>query len=142
MRVAIPQPNLDAAGANEYAHVALANVQREYPTQAVYHLTGPGPLLPPRALHPSFYGSYDWHSCVEMHWVLIRLLRLFPALDRQREIREALDRHLGAEPLAAEARFFAEPERRAFERPYGWGWLLMLAEELRTAKGECLRTAH
>ncbi len=133
MRAAIPLPNLDATRANDYARVAQANIQREYPTQAVYHLTGPGPLQPPRALHPSFYGSYDWHSCVEMHWVLIRLLRLFPDLDGQRETRALLDRHLGAEPLAAEARFFAEPERRAFERPYGWGWLLMLAEELALA---------
>ncbi|MFC3763250.1 DUF2891 family protein [Tenggerimyces flavus] len=27
---------------------------------------------------PVFYGSYDWHSCVEMHWVLMRLLRAVP----------------------------------------------------------------
>ncbi len=32
----------------------------------------------PMALHPAFYGSYDWHSSVHGHWMLARLLRLFP----------------------------------------------------------------
>ncbi|HET6575649.1 MAG TPA: DUF2891 domain-containing protein, partial [Fimbriiglobus sp.] len=30
----------------------------------------------------------------------------------------------------AEAAYFARPESKSFERPYGWAWLLKLAEEL------------
>ena len=29
--------------------------------------------LTPRALHPAFYGSYDWHSAVHGHWLLVRV---------------------------------------------------------------------
>ena len=34
----------------------------------------------PKALHPAFYGCYDWHSSVHGHWMLVRLLRMFPNL--------------------------------------------------------------
>jgi hypothetical protein len=114
--------------AEPYARVALANIQREYPASMPYFITGPGPLPLPRDLHPSFYGSLDWHSSVEMHWVLVRLLRLFPALAPGTEIRAALDDHLSADKLATEAGHFTT--YRGFERPYGWGWALRLAHEL------------
>ena len=144
MREAALRSRLLHERSGDYARVALANIQREFPTQAVYHLTAPGRLAPPRDQHPAFYGSYDWHSCVEMHWVLVRLLRLYPDLAGSAEIRGVLGRHLSAEALATEARVFADPARRSFERPYGWGWLLMLAEELALlddADGEAWR-AH
>jgi Protein of unknown function (DUF2891) len=63
----------EAAG---YARVALANIGREFPTVVHHAMTGPGDLpVRPGELTPVFYGSYDWHSCVEMHWLLVRLLR-------------------------------------------------------------------
>jgi hypothetical protein len=114
--------------AEPYARVALANIQREYPASVPYFITGPGPLRLPRELHPSFYGSLDWHSCVEMHWVLVRLVRRFPALAPATEIRAVLDDHLSADKLAIEAAYFTA--HRGFERPYGWGWALRLAHEL------------
>ena len=33
-----------------------------------------------RELHPIFYGSFDWHSCVHGYWMLARLLARFPAM--------------------------------------------------------------
>jgi hypothetical protein len=36
-----------------------------------------------------------------------------------------------AENLKAEADYFARNESKPFERPYGWAWLLKLAEEVR-----------
>src|SRR5262249_61747608 len=39
--------------------------------------------------------------------------------------------HLTSDNLKAEADYFARPESKSFERPYGWAWLLQLAEELR-----------
>jgi len=116
------------ANAAAYARVAIANIKREYPTSVSYQLTGPGPLPSPRELHPAFFGSLDWHSCVEMHWVLVRLLRLFPGLALAAEMRAALDADLTADALAVEARYI--DEHRGFERPYGWGWALTLANEL------------
>lgn len=111
-----------------FARVALANVQREYPRKVDYLLTGPLPPLPPRACHPAFYGSYDWHSAVHMHWLLARLLRLFPALES--EVAPVLEKHLSAECLARELAFFRGPGGATFERPYGWAWLLELQAEL------------
>ncbi len=82
------------------------------------------------ALHPAFYGSYDWHSSVHGHWMLVRLLRLFPDLKEAPEIRAVLGAHLTAENLKVEADYFARKESKSFERPYGWAWLLKLAQEL------------
>ena len=91
-------------------------------------LNAPGPLVPPRELHPAFFGSFDWHSCVEMHWILVRLLRLFPTIALGSDMRATLDETLTASALAIEARYI--DEHRLFERPYGWGWALRLADEL------------
>ncbi len=124
---------IDAALAGRLARVALANIEREYPHHEGILQTGPQDAPGrPRALHPSFYGSFDWHSCVEMHWLLVRLLRAASDGLPEAAIRAALDEHLAAEPLRAEAGFFARPEQRANERPYGWGWLLMLHHEAAT----------
>jgi len=119
-----------AENAEAYARVALANIEREFPHSEGLHRSEPGTVPRPRDLHPAFYGSLDWHSCVEMHWVLVRLLRLEPARIPAAEARAALETHLSAEPLAAEARFFADPDNQSAERPYGWGWALRLAWEL------------
>ena len=114
--------------AGTYARVAIANVQREYPVHLAYLVTGPGPLPLPRERHPAFYGSFDWHSCVHMHWSLVRLARMFPDLPTMNETRRVLDRHLTREAIEREAAYLAE--HRSFERPYGWAWGLMLAAEI------------
>ncbi len=63
--------------ADPYLDVALENIVREYPIYPWYIATGPGAYPTHREAHPVFFGSFDWHSCVEMHWVIVRLLRLF-----------------------------------------------------------------
>ena len=108
--------------------VALANVQREYPRRLDQLLTRPDTEWRPRSLHPSFYGSYDWHSAVHMHWLLARLLRLLPSLENQ--IVPVLNAHLAPRSIATELAFFHQPGGRTFERPYGWAWLLELQAEL------------
>ncbi|HET7034490.1 MAG TPA: DUF2891 domain-containing protein [Thermomicrobiaceae bacterium] len=115
--------------APEYAGAALANIAREYPAAGMYVVDGPEPLPLPRQRHPAFYGSYDWHSCVEMHWLLVRLLRLAPDELPQAEVRAALDEHLAPQALAGELAFFSQPRYRSVERPYGWAWLLALRYE-------------
>lgn len=116
--------------ARAFARVALANVTREYPRKVDHLLlAAPGELVP-RRLHPAFYGSYDWHSAVHMHWLLARLLRLYPDMPEAGAIRAMLDAHLAPETLAVERAYFESPAGRIFERPYGWGWLLELQAEL------------
>jgi hypothetical protein len=130
------------ARAEAYARVALKNIEREFPHSEGLHQSEPGPVPRPRELHPAFYGSLDWHSCVEMHWVLVRLLRVTPDRVPEAEVRSALDTHLSAEALAAEARYFAQPDHQSSERPYGWCWALRLAAELNAfADAEAARWA-
>jgi len=121
---------LTAEDAGAFARVALANVEREYPRRLDQLITGPGQEWQPRKLHPAFFGSYDWHSAVHMHWLLARILRLHPSVPEADRIAQLLDRHLAAESIRQELAFFNGPGGKSFERPYGWAWLLELQAEL------------
>ena len=55
---------LDAALASKFAQVALGHLTREYPNKLDHVMAGDADVQSPRALHPIFYGSFDWHSCV------------------------------------------------------------------------------
>ena len=116
--------------AGAFADVALKNVTREYPRHIIHLLTAPAADLAPRALHPAFYGSYDWHSAVHMHWLLARILRTHPGLASASKIARTLDAHLSSSALQRELAYFGSPAGRTFERPYGWAWLLELQAEL------------
>ena len=123
-------PSLDAACAARFADIALANVVREYPGKPDHVLGSDDDLLPPRVLHPAFFGSYDWHSCVHMHWLLVHVRRLHPDLPKRAAIDALLDRHLESSNVAAECAYLRRPHAQSFERPYGWTWLLKFADEL------------
>jgi hypothetical protein len=116
--------------ASAFARVALANTEREYPRAIAHLMRTPQDELAPRKVHPAFFGSYDWHSAVHMHWLLVRVLRLYPMLPENGSIAAHLDAHLTPAALEAELSYIkANP---LFERPYGWAWLLALqAEALR-----------
>ena len=128
--------------ADRFAAAALGHVAREYPHVMTHAMSGPEPPFVPSEQHPIFFGSYDWHSCVHSHWLLARLLRLFPNHPFANEVRAHVDQALTPEKVAGEVAYFEPPIRRGFERPYGWGWLLKLAAELRehdAGWGEALR---
>lgn len=116
--------------ASTFARLALKGLTKEYPNKPADVLNSDKDVKGPRARHPAFYGCFDWHSSVHGHWMLVRLLRLFPDLPEKKQIRAVLAEHLTAANLQAEADTFARPNARSFERPYGWAWLLKLAEEL------------
>jgi len=122
--------SLTALLATGFARAALANVTREFPRHVQHLLTAPAPDVRQRTLHPAFYGSYDWHSAVHMHWLLARLLRTHPQLPLAQEITQRLDAHLAPDALRAELSYFESASGRTFERPYGWAWLLELQAEL------------
>ncbi len=126
MIAAVLTPDLAA----RFADLALGHVRREYPNNLDHALAGPADAATPRALHPIFYGSFDWHSCVHSHWMLARLLRRFPDMRRGADIRALFDEQFTPETVAGECAYFAAPTARGFKRPYGWAWLLKLAAEL------------
>ena len=121
---------LTAALAERFARIALGHVTREYPNKLDHVLCGIEDVKSPRALHPIFFGSFDWHSCVHSHWLLARVYRRFPALAASSEIRALLDAQFSQAKVAGEIAYLQAPSTRGFERPYGWAWLLMLHGEL------------
>jgi hypothetical protein len=120
---------LDTETANRFAQIALGHVTREYPHKLDQVLEGPEDLLGPRRLHPIFFGSFDWHSCVHGYWLLLRTLRLFPEMEAAPRVRALLDQMLTPEKAAGELAYLDRAYTGGFERPYGWAWLLALHAE-------------
>ncbi len=125
-------PQLDAGSVSAFAGLALKGIGQEFPNKLDHVMNDAGEVRRPAALHPVFSGSFDWHSSVHGHWLLVRLLKLFPDLPEAVRIRGTLDAHLTAGNVRTEVDYLNQPNRASFERTYGWAWLLKLAEELRT----------
>ncbi len=120
--------------AEKFAALALAHVGREYPNKLDHVMADASEVQGPRALHPIFFGSYDWHSCVHGYWLLARVLRRFPDLKQASEIVALFDERITKANVAVECAYLERPTSRGFERPYGWGWLLALQAELEQHK--------
>ncbi len=118
--------------ANQLASLPMACMQNEYPNKLGQTLGTPGDLQEPRILHPAFYGCFDWHSSVHGHWSLVKLLTEFPGLEKADQIRKKLQENISPGNILAELDYFLGEHNQTYERTYGWGWLLKLAEELHT----------
>jgi hypothetical protein len=123
-------PRLTSELAARFSRLALGHVEREFPNKLDHVMAGPADARTPRELHPVFFGSFDWHSCVHGYWLMARLLRLFPEHSEADAVRGLFERQFVTEKIDAEAAYLDRPESRSFERPYGWAWLLALAAEL------------
>ncbi len=121
--------SLTSETTNRYAEIALGHVTREYPHKLDHVLDGPEDVLGPRALHPIFFGSFDWHSCVHGYWLLLRTRRLFPGLPVAERVGALLDEMLTPDKVAVERAYLDRAFAGTFERPYGWAWLLALHRE-------------
>lgn len=124
-----------------FAAVALDNVTTEFP-YATQHVTrGPEDVVLPVALHPAFGTSFDWHSSVHMHWLLVSLLETEPAAGEGAAWREQaisfLSQHLSAENIAVESAYLLS--HPTWERPYGWAWAAQLVAGLQASRLPQLR---
>jgi hypothetical protein len=102
----MPTPPTDA-DLEALARVALANVATEYPFHLTHLARDESEVQSPHRLHPAFFGAYDWHSCVHMHWTLARCLRLAPDSALAAPIAEHFDARLTAAAVAAECDYSA-----------------------------------
>ncbi|MBU1012152.1 MAG: DUF2891 domain-containing protein [Bacteroidetes bacterium] len=116
--------------ASDFARLALNCVHKEYPNKTGHVMNDSTEVLSPSEMHPAFYGCFDWHSSVHGHWMLVRLLKLFPNLPEAEEIRNAINSNLKKENILKEVEYYNQEGRKSFERTYGWAWLLKLSEEL------------
>ena len=115
---------------NRLAQMALANIGRDYPNHIQHLMERDTEARLPRELHPVFSGAYDWHSAVHNYWMLVRLLRLHPDGAYAAEARALIGRRLNTPEIEEECRYFDNPRRASWERPYGLAWLLQLTAEL------------
>jgi len=114
-----------------FAGLALDCVHREYPNKIAHVMAGDEDVAPPRELTPVFYGCFDWHSAVHGHWLLVRLLRLYPQAAFATAAETALNESFQAEKVPGEVAYISHEQRASFERPYGVAWFLQLMTELR-----------
>ncbi|MBL7473369.1 DUF2891 domain-containing protein [Robertkochia sp. 1368] len=128
----VPVAELSLDEANRLSQLPLQCMQTEYPNKLGQTLNDSTQLRAPRQLHPAFYGCFDWHSSVHGHWSLVRLLKEFPGLEGEAEIRSRLLENISKEHIQAEVAYFEMEGNANYERTYGWAWLLKLAEELHT----------
>jgi len=116
---------------SRFANLALDCVHQEYPNKISHVLSSDKDVGPPRELTPVFYGCFDWHSSVHGHWLLTRLLRLYPDAEFSALAEAALNESFKTEKVEVEVAYVKREERVSFERPYGVAWLLQLTAELR-----------
>ncbi len=115
---------------NAFARMALTNINREFPNKPSNVMQTEKDARLPSEMHPVFYGCFDWHSAVHGHWMLLRLLKLYPELEISHEIRKKLNTQFTSEKLNQEALYFQLKHNKSFERMYGWAWYLRLVTEL------------
>jgi hypothetical protein len=112
--------------ANHLSSLPFKCLQQEYPNKLGQLLINDSELQSPKALHPAFYGCFDWHSSVHGHWSLVYLLSNFKDLANREAIIEKLQTNLSAENIQTEIAYLTKPHEKSFERTYGWNWLLKL----------------
>ncbi len=124
------QIELTATGASHFAKLPLRCAEKEFPYKTGITFGDSSLIISPKNYHPAFFGCFDWHSSVHGHWMLLKLLKLFPNIPAEVEIRELFNKHFTAENINKEIIMFKSKDNKSFERTYGWAWLLQLQNEL------------
>ena len=132
-------PRLDREKAEYLYEFAFKCIDKEYPNKLGQVLGDASYLKPPKELHPSFYGCFDWHSSVHGHWTLVNIVNRFPDFEKNKEIITKLRAHITKENIEKEVKYFDDEHNKDYERTYGWAWLLKLAEALKESKNKELR---
>ncbi|MDB5230935.1 MAG: hypothetical protein JWN76_1740 [Chitinophagaceae bacterium] len=123
---------LTEKGASHLAQLPLKCMQQEFPYKTGITFSDTSLIQRPKTYHPAFYGCFDWHSSVHGHWMLVRLLKLFPQMQDEPLIRTKLSQNLSEENIQTEIKIFQQKDNKGFERTYGWAWLMQLENELLT----------
>ncbi len=125
-------PYFTVAEANQLIKLPLHCVENEYPNKLGQTIGSDADLQSPEALHPIFYGCFDWHSSVHGYWSMVSLVKQFPDMDKAEEVKEILQKNITSKNVAKELEYFQKDINKSYERTYGWAWLLKLSEALHT----------
>lgn len=138
-KTTVETPKLNLAQAQKLIQLPIHCINVEYPNKLNQTIGGDQDLQSPKALHPAFYGCFDWHSSVHGHWSLVSLLKQFPELENADEVKKMLLNNISKTNIEKEVAYFYGKHNTSYERTYGWAWLLKLAEELHTWDDETAR---
>jgi hypothetical protein len=119
-------------GASHFAKLPLRCAEKELPYKTGVTFGDSSLITAPRNYHPAFFGCFDWHSSVHGHWMLARLLKLFPGLPEAEQVRALFNKHFTEKNIQQEILIFRSKDNKSFERTYGWAWLLQLEDELQS----------
>lgn len=125
-------PKITVEQAQKILELPLHCLEVEYPNKLGQVLGSDSDLKSPKKLRPIFYGCFDWHSSVHGYWSVVSILKKFPELDQNNDIRKRLDMLITEENCKIEISFFNDPNNKTFERTYGWAWFFQLHGELTT----------
>lgn len=114
----------------QFAELALACLDKEYPNSIKHVLQSDTDALTPSQMHPAFFGCFDWHSSVHGHWLLVKALKTFPDHPAFQKIKPRLAAHFTQANIQKELAYFQQEGRNSYERPYGMAWYLQLVSEL------------
>ncbi len=84
--------------------------------------------------HRAFYGCLDWHSGVNSTWMMVSVIKADPTIAVAPAIRLELENHIQKSNIDGEIAYFTglKGPLAAFEKPYGYAWLLKLYGEAKT----------
>jgi Protein of unknown function (DUF2891) len=84
--------------------------------------------------HRAFYGCLDWHSGVNSTWMMVSVIKADPTIAVAPAIRLELENHIQKSNIDGEIAYFTglKGPTAAFEKPYGYAWLLKLYGEAKT----------
>lgn len=98
---------LDSFLAESLAKMPIKCLLQEYPNKTSHTAANnEDQLQTPSQLHPSFYGCFDWHSSVHGHWMLVRLINIYPNLSLKDTILTIFNHTLQQEKLLKEVDYF------------------------------------
>ncbi|WP_262486351.1 DUF2891 domain-containing protein [Flavobacterium sp. B17] len=125
-------PKLTDNMAIKLSEKPLHCINQEYPNKTAHIINNANEVsLSPKALHPAFYGCFDWHSSVHGHWMLVRILKTKPNLAIAKDIENILDHSFNKENLQAESELFLQISAGRKLRAYlRLGMAMKLDEEL------------
>ena len=122
--------SLTMQGAEHLASLPMRCITQEFPYKTGVTFSDSTLIIKPKNYHPAFYGCFDWHSSVHGHWMLVRLLKVFPTMKNADQVRAMLRQQLSYQNIQGEIKLFSTKENKTFERTYGWAWVLELQKEL------------
>jgi len=94
------------------ARLPLRCINTEFPNKTSHTADSiTDAVLLPSQLHPSFYGCLDWHSSVHGHWLLVKVLKMFPSISIRDSIIQLLSNSFQTQKIEEEAEYFSK-----------WGW--------------------